>query len=575
MIEKKWTYAPPADEEKIASLASSININNTLATILVQRGIESFDQAKKFFRPDISELHDPFLMKDMHEAVERINEAIFNEERILIYGDYDVDGTTSVSMFFHFIKNVYDNVGFYIPDRYKEGYGVSQRGIEWAAENNYALIISLDCGVKATKMVDLAKSNGIDFIICDHHTAPEILPNAVAVLDPKRPDCEYPFKELSGCGVGFKLMQALTINNGLDEAILYHYLDLVCVSIASDIVPIVGENRILAYFGLQVLNQSPRSGLRALIELSGKKSTLTIMDVVFGIGPRINAAGRIAHAEDAVRLLLSETVDEAYEFGEGVNERNNHRKEVDSTITQEAIAMIEANDRLLEAKTTVLFKEDWHKGVIGIVASRCIERYYRPTIILTESEGKATGSARSVDGFDVYEAISACEDLLDQYGGHMYAAGLTMQVDKVNDFQERFEQVVRSTILEEQLIPQLYVDAQIDLDQITPKFVNILKQMAPFGPQNMEPVFSISNAYIKNKLSLLKEKHIKAIVGQEGSNSEFDMIGFNFAEHYQGLAAGRPFSLAFTIQENEFRGKISLQLNVKDIKFEDESGYND
>lgn len=566
-MNKKWIYKSIPDQEKVDTLSKSINVNPIIGNILMQRGIEDFDDAKSYFRPNIADLHDPFLMEDMNKAVDRINEAIFNKEKILVYGDYDVDGTTSVTMFFHFLKTIYLEIAYYIPDRYKEGYGVSQLGIEWAEKNNFKLIISLDCGVKANEMIRLAKTKGIDFIVCDHHKAPEVLPEAIAVLDPKRPDCNYPFKELSGCGVGFKLMQAIVINNGIEESILYHYLDLLAISIASDIVPIVGENRILCYFGLKVLNQSPRPGVKALIDLSGNKSELIISNIVFGIGPRINAAGRIAHAKDVVKLLLSESIEEAEQIGEEVNYRNEKRREIDASITDEAIQMIESSNSMASSTTTVLYKEDWHKGVIGIVASRCIEKYYKPTVILTMSEGKATGSARSVQGFDVHEAIASCENLLDQYGGHMYAAGLSMPISNVPSFQQQFEEVVSNTITEDLLIPKIEIDIPIQLDQITPSFVKILKQMEPFGPENMEPVFSIDNAFIKNRITVLKEKHLKAVVTQENNKTEFDMIGFNFAEYYDSLAQGELFSLAFIIQENNFRGKKTLQLNVKDIKF--------
>lgn len=566
-MEKKWVYKPVPDKELVKELSQSINVNPTLSAILVQRGITNYDLAKTFFRPGLNMLHDPFLMADMNKAVDRINEAIFNQEKILVYGDYDVDGTTSVTMFYDFLKSFYQHVAFYIPDRYKEGYGVSQKGIEWAKENGFSLIVSLDCGVKANKMISLAKEKEIDFIVCDHHTPGAELPEAIAVLDPKRQDCQYPFKELSGCGVGFKLMQAITAHNGMDESGLYNYFDLLAISIAADIVPIIGENRVFCHFGLEVLNKNPRPGIKALINLSGFKSDINISNIVFGIGPRINASGRIAHAHGALELLLADNLDEAEHLGNGINDKNDLRKDFDSSITKEAISMIENDSRLASAKSTVLFKEDWHKGVIGIVASRCIEQYYRPTIILTESEGKATGSARSVLGFNVYEAISACDDLLDQYGGHMYAAGLTMQVDKVEEFQQRFEEVVSGRITEELLTPQLLIDMPIQLDQFNQKFVNILKQMQPFGPENMEPVFTIDKAFIVKNLAVLKEKHLKAIIGQEGNKKTIEIIGFGFAQHYGRLSKGESFSLAFNIEENNFRGNKRLQLNVKDIKF--------
>lgn len=566
---KRWVYQPLPNENDIKTLSTAINVNSILSTVLVQRGISDFDTARKFFRPTLDMLHDPFLMKDMDKAVERIIRAMDNDEKMLVYGDYDVDGTTSVAMFFGFLKDLYPNVAYYIPDRYKEGYGISAQSIEWAEENNISLIISLDCGIKANSLINLAKQKGIDFIVCDHHTPGKELPPAIAVLDPKRSDCDYPFKELSGCGVGFKLIQAIAKNKDIPEQQLFGYLDLVAISIASDIVPIVGENRVLTYHGLQVLNTSPRRGIDALIELVGIQNRVDISGIVFGIGPRINAAGRIGHAGTAVELLLSEDEEDIEQLAQKINEKNNTRRDVDSTITEEALAMIEDNEHNGKTKSTVLFKKDWHKGVIGIVASRCIEKYYRPTIILTESEGKATGSARSVAGYNVHDAIASCDDLLDQYGGHMYAAGLTMPVENVEAFQVRFEETVQSSIDDELLVPKITIDTPITLDNISGKFWKILKQMAPFGPQHMEPLFSISNAKMVNNLSLIKEKHLRGIVGQDGCDSQFPLIAFGLGEHYERISKGEKFEMAFIIEENHFRGNKTLQLNVKDIKFAD------
>ncbi|BDD07659.1 single-stranded-DNA-specific exonuclease RecJ [Fulvitalea axinellae] len=566
---KRWVQKELPDEEDVQRLSQEINVNEVLATVLLQRGVKDFDQAKQYFRPSLDDLHDPFLMKDMDVAVDRILKAFKQREKILIYGDYDVDGTTSVATLYRFIKSMYPNCDFYIPDRYKEGYGISEKGIEWAKESNIKLIISLDCGIKAVNLVGKAKSYGIDFIICDHHLPGDELPPAVAVLDPKRKDCEYPFKELSGCGVGFKLAQALAkVSSEADEKLLWQSLDFVAVSIAADIVPITGENRILAHFGLEVLNKHPSAGLKALIDLGSYKGKLAIMNIVFGIGPRINAAGRMEHAHSAVRLLLAEDEAETYRLAKLINESNTRRKDFDSQITNEAINMIEANDRTLSSKSTVLFKSDWHKGVIGIVASRCIDKYYRPTVILTESNRKATGSARSVNGFDIYEALCECEDLLDQFGGHMYAAGLTLEIDKVEEFRTRFEKTVSEKITEEQLIPRIDVDYQIDLDVIDTKFYNILRQMAPFGPQNMQPIFVTENLRVHDRPRLLKGEHLKFKVVQGEGGKIMEAIGFGFGQYYDLVNSGMRFKMAYTIEENTYMGNKSLQLYVKDIKFD-------
>ena len=486
---KKWVYKELPADETVHTLSQQINVNQVIASILVQRSVLDYQQAKDFFRPSLDQLHDPFLMKDMDKAVDRLLLAIEKKEQILIYGDYDVDGTTAVALCYGFLKQHYKNLDYYIPDRYQEGYGLSQRAIDLAHQQEVSLVVTLDCGIKATELIAQAKARGIDFIICDHHRPGSVLPPAVAVLDPKREDCTYPFDELSGCGVGFKFMQGFCEKFSIPVASLYEYLDLVAVSIASDMVPITDENRVLTHFGLRKLNHSPRPGLKSLRNLAGSRSAMTVSDVVFGLAPRINAAGRIGHAKDAVKLLLSEDQNEAEHWAGQVNEKNITRRNVDANITEEALAMIEQRDPEQTAKSTVLYKEDWHKGVIGIVASRCLEKYYRPTIILTESKHKATGSARSVAGFDIYQAITECSDLLDQYGGHKYAAGLTLPLDKVTDFQERFEEVVSKSITEELLTPVIEVDQTISLNQLDDKLYKLLKQMAPFGPENRQPVF--------------------------------------------------------------------------------------
>ncbi|MEQ8534481.1 MAG: single-stranded-DNA-specific exonuclease RecJ, partial [Imperialibacter sp.] len=526
-MSKRWVYKDLPDPETVHSLASGIKVSDTLAALLVQRGYSTFEETRAFFRPHLGQLHDPFLMKDMEKAVNRLSEAIFKKEKILIYGDYDVDGTTSVALAYGFLRKYHSNIDYYIPDRYDEGYGISETGVRWAAEHGFTLVIALDCGIKAVSKVALANSLGVDFIICDHHLPGPELPKAFAVLDPKRLDCDYPFDGLSGCGVGFKLMQAFAIQNTVDIQELYLYLDLVAVSIASDIVPVVGENRVLAYFGLQKLNKSPLPGLKALKNLSGIRGDVTVTRVVFGIGPRINAAGRIDHAGAAVELLLARTEEEAEELAAQLDIKNDLRKGFDENITKEALAIIEEEDQLKKSFSTVLYRENWHKGVIGIVASRCIEKFYRPTIILTESNSKATGSARSVVGFDVYEAIAECADLLDQYGGHKYAAGLTMNLDKVEAFKERFEEVVARRITPEMLEPIIDIDLAIPIEGINHKFFNILRQMAPFGPGNMQPVFVSTNVVAKS-VKQLKDIHLKMFLSQEGSKASLEAIAFGF-----------------------------------------------
>jgi single-stranded-DNA-specific exonuclease len=568
MIDKRWIHYPefnPDQQQVVSELTESLNVSPSLATLLVQRGILDFEQSKQFFRPDLTLLHDPFLMKDMDLAVARLARAISAGEKILVYGDYDVDGTTSVALFYGFIKKIYPNLDYYIPDRYEEGYGVSWQSIDWAHENGFTLIVTLDCGVKSVDKVTAALERGIDFIICDHHRPGDELPPAVAVLDPKRDDCLYPYKELTGCGVGFKLLQAFCINQKMDTQALFDNLDLLVVSIAADIVPITGENRILAYYGLKRINAAPRTGIKALIQIAGITGSLDITNVVFGLSPRINAAGRIKHAKEAVRLLLSELEDEAFEFAQEINKHNSERRTFDTSITEQALFMIENDEWFAGAKSTVLYKEDWHKGVIGIVASRCIEKYHRPTIILTQSHGKAAGSARSVPGFDVYEAIEECADLLEQYGGHTFAAGLTMSLDNVAAFKTRFNDIVSSRILPDQLVPMINIDMLLDLDVITPKFYNILRQMGPFGPGNMTPVFESRDVKLSGRPSLMKEKHIKFDVKQNNS-AVFTAVGFGLGHYYPDLANGRPFSICYALEENNFRDKKTLQLSLKDIK---------
>jgi single-stranded-DNA-specific exonuclease len=566
-MQKRWIYKERPSPERVQQLSKIININPLLSTVLLQRGIADFDAAKKFFRPSLHDLHDPFLLQDMDRAVARLNYAIEEGEKILIYGDYDVDGTTAVALVYSYLKSFYPHCDFYIPDRYAEGYGVSEAGIVWAEQNNYTLIIALDLGIKSSDMVTLATHKGIDFIICDHHLPGGDIPNAVAVLDPKRDDCDYPFKELSGCGLGFKLMHAFARTYRQEEEI-FDYLDLVVVSIASDIVPISGENRILAHYGLQKLNQNPRPGLKALKEICAIKTDLDISAIVFTLGPRINAAGRVAHAHGAVELLVARTEDEANALAEKVNLKNDLRREFDMNITEEAIAMIESDETLLKAKSTVLFKETWHKGVIGIVAARCVEKFYRPTVILTESNDKITGSARSIKDFDLYKAISGCSDLLEKYGGHKYAAGLTLDKSNLHAFRERFEQVVAESITEEMLTPIIEIDVPVTFDSLTAKFYSVLKQMAPFGPDNLRPVFEAKNVFVVNALSSFKEKHIRFVAGQHQNNALFNAVGFDLAEHYERLAAGDYFNMAFTLEENTFNGITSLQVRIKDIKFD-------
>ncbi|MEJ1236879.1 single-stranded-DNA-specific exonuclease RecJ [Chryseolinea sp. T2] len=562
---KRWSIKQMPAEEQVAGLSKSINVNRYLASILVQRGITDFETARSFFRPSLESLHSPFEMKGMNDAVERLQSAIELNEKLLIFGDYDVDGTTAVALVSSYLRRFY-SCEVYIPDRNVEGYGISKAGIDWAADNHCTLIIALDCGIKSASLVEYAKSKGIDFIICDHHLPDHDIPEAIAVLDPKQEDCPYPYKELSGCGIGFKFMQAYA-QRYRDPSEVLDFLDLVAVSIASDIVPLTGENRVLAYYGLRKLNTNPVPGLKALKDIADLRTELDVTGIVFSLGPRINAAGRIAHGSAAVSLLNAHTEEEANNLATTLNLRNEERKEYDHSITGEAIAMIEGSESLRSAKSTVLFKNTWHKGVIGIVAARCVEKYYRPTVILTESNNKITGSARSVNGFDLYNAILECSDLLEKFGGHKYAAGLTLDISNLELFQQKFEQVVSSTITEEMLTPLVEMDVSIPFDIITPKFMSILKQMSPFGPENAKPVFEASNVYVFNSLSSFKDRHIKFLAGQDNSNNVFQAVGFDLGQHYEKLAEADRFRMAFTLEENVYNGVTTIQLRIKDIKF--------
>jgi single-stranded-DNA-specific exonuclease len=551
------------DELKLA-----INVDENIAELLLQRGITDFDSAKRFFRPSIDDLHDPFLMKGMYDAIARINKALLQNEKILIYGDYDVDGTTAVALVYSFLKNFTSNVSYYIPDRYIEGYGISSKGIDFAKSNNFSLIIALDCGIKSIDKVAYATSLGIDFIICDHHLPGNQVPAAVAVLDPKQVDCKYPYKELTGCGLGYKLCHAFEKSNLQQTSILNNYIDLVALSIAADIVPITGENRILAHFGLKKINAFSRSGFRAVLNQSKVKKEFTISDLVFVLGPRINAAGRIEHGSKAVELLVADTPEHAEEIAKQINLTNSIRKDLDQNITLEAIKLIESDEEALSKKATVVYNEKWHKGVVGIVASRLVEKFYRPTIVLTHSNGKITGSARSVKDFDVYEAIEACSELLDQYGGHKYAAGLTLDPSNIDAFKSKFERIVSSNITEEMLVPELEIDRKIKFSEINDKFFRILKQFAPHGPGNMIPVFLCEGVFDTGNARIVGLNHLKMELYQL-NNPEFriNAIAFDKAHLLDSVLSAKPFHICFQIQENNFNNKSTIQLIVKDIIF--------
>jgi len=566
-METRWRNTPKADEALSEQLQRDLGISRIHTDLLVQRGITNFDEAKYFFRPSIDHLHDPFLMKDMQLAVDRIVSALGDGERLMIFGDYDVDGTTAVATVFSALKNVTNNIEYYIPNRYTEGYGLSKTGIDTAKRNGVSLMIVLDCGIKSIELVDYASKLGIDIIICDHHRPGDELPKAVAVLDPMREDCNYPCKALCGCGVGFKLLHALSKVGVFDFDVCLQYVDLVAVAIGADIVPITGENRTIAWLGLQKINNNPSQGLKAILQTAKFKGALSVTDVVFVIGPRLNAAGRIESGNRAVELLVAGEEEASQLLSEVIDKHNNTRRELDKQITQHALSIIADDEKLQIAKTSVLFHESWHKGVIGIVASRLTEKYYRPTIVLTESNGKATGSARSVKDFDVYNAIDACSDLLEQFGGHAFAAGLTMPLANLPAFKERFESVVAATITDEQLVPEITIDHEIDLADITDKFFNIIKQMAPFGPGNMSPVFVTHNCINAGWTKVVGEDHLKLHVCQKQSPSiTANGIAFRMAHLADAIIDGASFSMAFSIEENVWNEKVSLQLSVKDIR---------
>jgi single-stranded-DNA-specific exonuclease len=562
-MEKRWNLKP-VDPQKVIALQEHLKISPVLCTMLTQRGIESYEEARRYFRPSLQDLHDPFLMKDMSKAVDRIVTALHKKEKILVYGDYDVDGTTSVACMYRFLKSLDANAEFYLPHRYKEGYGVSKAGIDYAISNGFNLIVSLDCGIKSVELVGLAKSNGIDFIICDHHLPDDTLPPATAILNAKQSDCPYPYKELCGCGVGLKLIQALCTTLDLPQERWTRYLDLVATAIAADIVSMTGENRVLTYFGLQQVNEKPSTGIKALMHLAELKEKVHVNNLVFVIAPRVNAAGRMDDARKAVELFIEEDFDKALAIAEQLHSDNTDRREADSTITEEALALLENDTLNSHRKTTVLYQGHWHKGVVGIVASRLIEKYYRPTIVLTNSGEKVSGSARSVIGFNVYEAIHQCRDLLDNYGGHFYAAGLTMKAENVSAFQARFEEVVATSITEDQLIPEVSIDSVIAFKDITPKFYDIVCQMEPFGPDNMRPVFIAKNVYESGNSRIVKEAHIKFQLKQGALI--MDGIGFGLAEKFNLLQPNVPLDVVFTLDENEWQGNKKIQLRVIDLK---------
>ena len=588
MVETRWIIAQDVEQQKVKELSKAIGVDDKLATLLVQRGITTYNEAKDFFRPSLNQLHDPFLMKDMDKAVDRLVKAMKDGEKILIYGDYDVDGTTAVALIYTYLKNLINKkkIEFYIPDRYEEGYGISYKGIDYAADNGFGLVIVLDCGIKAVEKINYANERGVDFIICDHHRPGDEIPQAVAVLDSKRNDCGYPYKELSGCGVGFKLITGLSMRLGRPIEEVYELLDYVAVSIAADIVPITGENRILAFFGLKLLNKKPRPGIEAVLghanihrkeEYSSSEMEkqnvlereLTISDLVFLIGPRINAAGRVEKASDSVRLLIATNQNHAEKLAASINDLNVKRREFDNAITEEALSMIDADEKMRNAKSTVIFNENWHKGVIGIVASRLTDSYYRPTIVLTRSGNLITGSARSIKNFDIYDAIDNCSDLLEHFGGHKYAAGLSLKPENLEKFSERFEQYVSEHLDEDELIPELNVDIKMDFSNITPKFVRILKQFAPFGPGNLSPVFLTENVIDSGySRAVGNKKHLKLTVTQrDNTENVFAGIAFQKGDLFERIHSKEPFSMCYYIEENFWQGKTTLQLNVKDIKF--------
>lgn len=578
--EKEWKLKAPADPETVARLSSELGIDPVLAELLVHRGVTSFEQSRAFFRPSLDDLHDPFLMKDMEAAVERLHRALSSGENILVYGDYDVDGTTAVALVYSFLRELSPRIDYYIPDRYDEGYGLSYKGIDWAAGNGFSLMIVLDCGIKAGEKVAYASGKGVDVIICDHHLPEDELPHAAAVLDPKREDCSYPFNDLSGCGVGFKLVQAYASSHGIPFSKLIPLLDLLAVSIASDLVSVTGENRILAHYGLKQLNEAPRKGLEAMIRLTGiDKSHLSIDDIVFKIGPRINAAGRMESGRIAVELLTATDEETANRIGSEINRHNNERKDIDRKTTQEAIAMVESGkvlkglDDISLKHTTIVYNPDWHKGVVGIVASRLVEYFYRPTVVFTRSKDFVTGSARSVHGFDIYAAIESCSDLLENFGGHIYAAGLTLREENLPEFCRRMDEKVSKTIIPQQLTPVIDVDSRLDFEQMTPKFLRILKLFQPFGPGNAAPVFLTERVYDNGSIRKVGAEggHLKLELLQESfAYGTQSAIAFNMPEFYEYIKGGNPIDICYSIVENYYRGNSSTQLRIKDIRERDE-----
>ncbi len=581
-MEKRWIIREQGDESLVKRLSEELGIDHNLSNLLAQRGIGSYEEARAYFRPSIDDLHDPFLMKDMDKAIERISRAVEGGERILVYGDYDVDGTTAVALIYTFLRRFYSNIDFYIPDRDAEGYGISFRGIDYAVENGCSLMIILDCGIKAIEKTRYASARNVDFIICDHHRPGDEIPQACAVLDPKRSDCPYPFKELSGCGVGFKLVQAYARQHGIAFSELISFLDLVVVSIASDIVPITGENRILAHFGLELLNRNPRAGIEAILLVGNVKRSLntgqgyifdkelTISDLVFMVGPRINAAGRIESAKNSVRLLIEEDYDNALQIAHKINTLNDERKNLDLSATTEALQMIGENEEMREAKYTVVYNPDWHKGVVGIVASRLTETYYRPTIVLPYSNGLITGSARSIKDFDVYDAVDACSDHLEHFGGHKYAAGLSLKEENFERFRSCFRDYVNDHLTHDQLIPEIEIDMEIVLRDISSRFFRILRQFAPFGPGNLSPQFATHGLVDTGKARVVGKNHLKLeVVHPDISGFPFSAIAFQQGHQFDKIREGRQFSACYHIEENEWNGNKSIQLNIKDIKFED------
>ena len=559
-MEKRWIIQK-ADQKSVLKLAKDLGVNHIVAHLLVLRGIENFDDAKLFFRPELKHLHDPFLMKNMQDAVDRIEKAIANKEKVLVYGDYDVDGTTSVAMMYSFLKRFSREIKYYIPCRYEEGYGISLKGIDYAKKNNFSLIIALDCGIRAFNQVDYANEKEVDFIICDHHNPADKIPNAIAILNPKQSDCNYPYKELSGCGVGFKLIQAYSQKNNIDFSEISEYLDLLTVSIGADIVPMTGENRVFSYFGLKQINTQPRAGLKALMDIANKIKELSISDVVFGIAPRINAAGRIEHAKKAVEILVEQDLDRAKKLASFIEENNVTRRNLDQNITKEALEMIDENK-----KSTVVFSKNWHKGVVGIVASRLIESHYKPTIVLAEKDGILTGSARSVHDFDLYEAISKCAYLCEKFGGHKYAAGLSIKKENLSEFIIAFEKAVSESITDDQLSPKIDVDMEIDIDAVDDKLFRIIKQFSPFGPQNLSPIF-VSRSVVDNgygKRIGVDQSHLR--INTKTASGSLAGIGFSMGDAFEKIKDYSEFDICYSINENEWNGRKNLQLMLNDLK---------